>query len=121
MTGFGNSTFRPNIGAAGFCSWFGTLVLFVLLERHGVDVPDAAAGLTSKLSNHGHDFFVQPWQAMLFSGALFGSIPAFFVGVAALNRAIKDRRYAMLLAAAATTSLIWVVLIYAVFAARSLT
>jgi len=105
---------RPALGAVGFCSWFGNLAFFLVLDRHGANAPNAAAGLTAKLNNHGHDFFVEPWKAWVFNGALVASMILIVTNLTALNAAIRERRRGPILLLGAVSAVFWAVLAYSV-------
>lgn len=105
---------RPAVGAIGLCSWLGNLAFFLVLDRHGANAPDPAAGLTAKLNNHGHVFFVEPWKARVFYGALVASMILFATNLTALNAAIREHRRGPILLVGVVTAVFWTVLAYSV-------
>lgn len=105
-------TVRPFLGAFGLCSWFGNFTFLLTLARRSPDAADPAAGLTSRLTNHGHDFFVQPWQGYVFSLALVGSMLLFATNLSELNSAIREGRWRLILPAILASALVWAALVF---------
>lgn len=62
------------VGIGAFWFWF-------RLAKTGASAPDHQTGQVAGLSDHGHWFYVYPWQKSLMYGAVFCAIAVFIIAV----------------------------------------
>ena len=71
---------------------------------------DRNRGVTAVLENHGHTFFVQPWQSRLFYWVLAGSMILFCLNLKATNASFNEGRYGVLILAVLLSLAIWTII-----------